>query len=104
MIQIGDLIGIGMGGESIWGGEFEDEFYLILRYDRSYIFSMVNVGLNINGFQFFIIVVLTVSIIYYLLIKVNSLLFDNVSFIVYLYYLVFVLLYLFRWKMKRIQR
>lgn len=39
-----------MGGESIWGGEFEDEFYLILRYDRSYIFSMVNVGLNINGF------------------------------------------------------
>jgi peptidylprolyl isomerase domain and WD repeat-containing protein 1 len=26
MIQTGDPLGNGTGGESIWGGEFEDEF------------------------------------------------------------------------------
>ena len=27
MIQTGDPTGIGTGGESLWGGEFEDEFH-----------------------------------------------------------------------------
>lgn len=44
------ILGNGIGGELIWGGEFEDEFYLNLRYDRFYTVSMVNVGFNINGF------------------------------------------------------
>jgi cyclophilin family peptidyl-prolyl cis-trans isomerase len=26
MVQTGDPTGTGKGGESIWGGEFEDEF------------------------------------------------------------------------------
>ena len=27
MVQTGDPTGIGTGGESLWGGEFEDEFH-----------------------------------------------------------------------------
>lgn len=29
-------IGVGTGGESIWGGEFEDEFHSSLKHDRPY--------------------------------------------------------------------
>ena len=61
MVQTGDPTGTGMGGESIWGGEFEDEFHATLRHDRPYTLSMANGGPGTNGSQFFLTVVPTVS-------------------------------------------
>lgn len=61
MIQTGDPTGTGMGGESIWGGEFEDEFHPTLRHDRPYTLSMANAGPASNSSQFFITVVPTVG-------------------------------------------
>lgn len=55
------LAGTGVGGESIWGGEFEDEFHPSLRHDRPYTLSMANAGPNTNGSQFFITVIPTVG-------------------------------------------
>ena len=53
MIQGGDPMGTGAGGESIWGGSFEDEFDYKLYNLRGSI-SMANSGTNTNGSQFFI--------------------------------------------------
>lgn len=54
MIQGGDPTGTGMGGESIWGHAFEDEFSKDLGNLRGAL-SMANAGPNTNGSQFFIV-------------------------------------------------
>ncbi len=54
MIQGGDPTGTGMGGESIWGESFEDEFAPELHNIRGAL-CMANAGPNTNGSQFFIV-------------------------------------------------
>jgi cyclophilin family peptidyl-prolyl cis-trans isomerase len=58
MIQGGDPLGEGYGGESAWGGKFDDEINRSSPlyqgvYDRGTV-AMANSGPNTNGSQFFI--------------------------------------------------
>lgn len=54
MLQGGDPTGTGMGGESIWGTPFEDEFSMQLFNLRGAL-SMANAGPGTNGSQFFVV-------------------------------------------------
>lgn len=53
MIQWGDPLGNGMGGESVYGEAFSDEFFDKIENLPGTI-SMANSGVNTNGSQFFI--------------------------------------------------
>jgi cyclophilin family peptidyl-prolyl cis-trans isomerase len=58
MIQGGDPLGEGYGGESAWGGKFDDEIdrssdLYAGTYDKGTV-AMANSGPNTNGSQFFI--------------------------------------------------
>ena len=59
MIQGGDPTGTGMGGQSIWGKEFENEYKPNVVFDKPGLLAMANRGPNTNASQFFITVVPT---------------------------------------------
>ena len=54
MVQGGDPLGNGTGGESIWGKNFPDEFSSKVRFDTEGLLAMANSGPMTNGSQFFI--------------------------------------------------
>jgi len=54
MIQGGSPDGMGYGGESIWGGKFDDEISTNLHHFRGAL-AMANSGINSNGSQFYIV-------------------------------------------------
>ena len=58
MVQGGDPLGMGYGGESAWGGKFDDEInrgseLYAGGYEKGTV-AMANAGPNTNGSQFFI--------------------------------------------------
>ena len=59
MVQGGDPTGTGMGGESLWGGKFEDELSDKVTFERKGLLAMANAGPGTNGSQFFITTVPT---------------------------------------------
>lgn len=54
MIQGGDPTGTGTGGDSMWGGSFQDEVSDKILFDRPGLLAMANSGPNTNKSQFFI--------------------------------------------------
>lgn len=54
MIQGGDPLGTGTGGQSIWGQPFADEVKPQVKFDHPGLLAMANRGPNTNGSQFFI--------------------------------------------------
>lgn len=54
MLQGGDPTGTGRGGQSLWGGKFEDEVTPKVKFDKKGLLAMANAGPNTNGSQFFI--------------------------------------------------
>lgn len=54
MIQGGDPLGNGTGGESIWGKPFADEVMAKVTFTKPGLLAMANRGPNTNGSQFFI--------------------------------------------------
>ena len=56
MIQGGDPTGTGRGGESLWGGKFDDEVSSEVTFNKKGLLAMANAGPNTNGSQFFITV------------------------------------------------
>lgn len=59
MIQGGDPTGTGRGGESIYGGVFENEYAPNVTFNKVGILAMANAGANTNGSQFFITTAVT---------------------------------------------
>lgn len=51
MVQGGDPTGTGRGGESCYGGKFEDEIRRDLKHTGAGVVSMANAGPNTNGSQ-----------------------------------------------------
>ena len=51
MIQTGDPTGTGKGGESIWGGTFDDEIRPTLKFNARGVVAMANRAPNTNGAQ-----------------------------------------------------
>jgi len=54
MIQTGDPMNSGKGGDSVWGGTFADELRTTLKFNTRGIVAMANSGPNTNKSQFFI--------------------------------------------------
>ena len=55
LLSGGDPTGSGLGGESVYGADFADEFHQRLKFNRRGLVAMANKGTpNSNGSQFFI--------------------------------------------------